>query len=506
MSLTNSHETLSNFLNSQPEWLLIEPSGKSFALGKHEIETVLREGRLLISFLSDAGFQTWRIAAFERKKREIVIDLTRNFGRDRQKIRLVPRVSAEELGGAVELARLEKANRIAALLAGETPQTRLGRVELNRRSGRFARIIFKQNRIRKAALTDVSETATPEIHLAGAILWLRGLEKRKKNPITEIRILAGKKTSGDLQKLCALLRDEWRRKIKILKILSTAAKEKTADGKKQKSEGSKTQIGLVAVKSLQMENLWRGKPARPKPEGKTKMSQTAREIIRLAPDRIDHIFTRQGETLRFSGLPFARVRKMFGREKCWFGIEREKRLLTHRTSEEFEKLVGDLKNYRRFDSSYRRHAFYRLAPEAWMESILRRNIKRLDANLILSPVYNQFRASGDRIDLLALRRDGRLVIIELKVTADREMIFQAVDYWRKIELQRRKGILAEISLFGDRPIADRPAIIYLVAPTLGYHRDFSLLAETVSEEIEIYRFDLAENWREELKVLRREKR
>ena len=48
--------------------------------------------------------------------------------------------------------------------------------------------------------------------------------------------------------------------------------------------------------------------------------------------------------------------------------------------------------------------FYNSAPEAWLESLLRRNIKLLDANLILSPVYHQFRAERDKIDLLALAK------------------------------------------------------------------------------------------------------
>ena len=95
------------------------------------------------------------------------------------------------------------------------------------------------------------------------------------------------------------------------------------------------------------------------------------------------------------------------------------------------------------------------------------------------------------------------MIIELKVATDREMIFQAADYWRKIELQRRKGNLQKSKLFGDLEIADRPAIVYLVAPTLSFHRDFSFLARTISGEIEIHRFNLAENWRENLKVLER---
>ena len=85
------------------------------------------------------------------------------------------------------------------------------------------------------------------------------------------------------------------------------------------------------------------------------------------------------------------------------------------------------------------------------------------------------------------------------------MIFQAVDYWRKIELQRRKGIFRKAKIFGELKITDKPAIIYLVAPTLSFHRAFQFLSKTVSDEIEIYRFDLAENWREDLRVLRETK-
>ena len=96
------------------------------------------------------------------------------------------------------------------------------------------------------------------------------------------------------------------------------------------------------------------------------------------------------------------------------------------------------------------------------------------------------------------------MIIELKTAPDREMIFQAADYWRKIEHQRRKGNLQKARLFGDLQIADAPAICYLAAPTLSFHRDFDFLASTISPEIEIHRFNLAENWRENLKVLDRQ--
>ena len=94
-------------------------------------------------------------------------------------------------------------------------------------------------------------------------------------------------------------------------------------------------------------------------------------------------------------------------------------------------------------------------------------------------------------------------MIELKVSPDREMVFQAADYWRKIELQRKSGNLQAAKIFGDMEISGEPTLIYLVAPAFSFHRDFDFLAKTLSEEIEIYRFGSNENWRESLKVLRR---
>jgi len=203
------------------------------------------------------------------------------------------------------------------------------------------------------------------------------------------------------------------------------------------------------------------------------------------------------------GLPFARVRKVAGQEKAWFGIGRDRSILSQDSWSELKILVRELELYRSASTPNKRHEYYRTAPEAWLESILRRNIRLLDANLILSPLYNQFRSSNDKIDLLALRRDGRLVIIELKTQPDREMIFQAADYWRKIELQRRRGILEAADLFDGRDIIDKPALVYLAAPAWSFHRDFDFFARSISPDIELWRFELHERWRDDLKVLAR---
>lgn len=495
MNLENAFTKIARFLDSKNEWLLSHLSGKVFAQARSEIELSLEHNRLIFAFLDEKGFQIWRITDFKIENEKITFDLTRNFEKEREKIRLVPRVSANELSETVELARLEKANNIASLLVAEKLAAKLIRVALNEKNGRFAQITFENsNGEQTSALVDVSEIVTPENFLSTAILWLAKLENRAKKPINEIWILAEKKRAKNLQKLHALLRENWKEKIKLWEISRKYAKAEVV-----------TNSVLKQLKKLEIKDLWREKSKEVSLTKSFEISQTAQKIVNLAPDNIGLLFTRHGETLRFHGLPFARVRKIFGEEKIWFGIERDKQILNENSREDFFDLLENLQIYRRFDSPNEKHALFRIAPESWLEAILRRDIKLLDANLILSPIYNQFRASNDKIDLLALRRDGRLVIIELKVSPDREMIFQAADYWRKIELQRRKGNLQKAKIFGDLEIADAPTIVYLVAPTLSFHYDFELLSKTVSPEIETYRFDLNENWREDLKVLRRGK-
>jgi hypothetical protein len=140
--------------------------------------------------------------------------------------------------------------------------------------------------------------------------------------------------------------------------------------------------------------------------------------------------------------------------------------------------------------------------------MLRRDITRLDPGLRLAPLHAQFRASqaahsARPVDLLALRRDGRLVVIELKVSEDREHVLQGADYWRQVEAHRRRGRITRARLFGDARILDSPPLVYLVAPTLRFHRTFHMLAQAIDPAIEIYRFDINEDWRTGVRVMRR---
>ena len=470
-------------IDAHAEWLVIGENGKTFPLNRTEIELLDDDKKLLFGFLDDNGFRSVRIEEFSSEGEEIKLIVKAAFARVTETIRLVPRISAAELSANVELARLQKANEIAALISGYDPKIKIVRVALNKGSGRFAEIIVKNpSGVQQAVLSDVSERTIPETLLTTAILWLAKLQMRRKNPIDEIWIVGEKKIARNLRKLHALLAGPIKSQIKIFEIAKTRLKH---------------------LPPLDLSDLWHEKTKKLFLPAEVALSETAQKIIAISPEKIDVMFAKNGESVRFNGLPFARVRKMPGSETAWFGIERTKRTVNEASRTDFEQLIENLEIHRSSDAASKRHELYRLSPESWLESILRRNIKLLDQNLILAPIYNQFRTFADKIDLLAIRKDGRLVIIEIKASPDREMPFQAADYWRKIEHLRLRGELKRTKVFGDLEILDQPALVYAVAPALSFHPDFEYFAKMLSKKIELWRFELHENWREEVKIIAR---
>jgi hypothetical protein len=481
-------EELQQLLSAREEWLLVRGTGRTFPLLRHEIDVAENGERTHFGFLDEKGFHSWRLNDFVCDSAgEITIDVAGAFAQKQETMRLVPRVSARELAAEVELARLKKANEIAKLLADNFPDIKLGRVALNVDNGRLAQIEFETaDKIPTATAADVTGTLTVETITASSMLWIDKLGLRKKRPINDIWIVCEKRPAKNAQKLHALLNERWKAKITVLEI-------------DRRSEPPR----LALLPKRRVRELWREKARRLTLPPENAPSATSARIIDIAPHEIDVIYSRQGETLRFHGLPFARVRSLMGEERAWFGTKRSRHILNKDNWEQLIELTNSLALNRAFDAPNKRHELYHAAPEAWLESIFRRNIKLLDANLILSPIYNQFRSSNDKIDLLALRRDGRLVIIELKTNPDREMVLQAADYWRKIELQRRRGLLDAANLFDGREILDKPALIYLAAPAWSFHRDFEYFARALSREIEMWRFELHENWRERVRVIAR---
>jgi hypothetical protein len=489
--LSQKAETLEKAFGAAAEWLF-EFENKNLAVRRDEIEIRQLGERLILSCPTPRGWQNWTLEAFETAGEKIICRAARKLKSPAAKLIFTPRESIARLQAETRAARLKKARELAEIARSHFSNfAKIERVSLNQsnrraNNGTTARILLSlPNGKNTAVCGSVVEKTNVENLLSNAILWFSKISEKRS--IVSLWLIVETDKIEKLQKLHALLRGGWKNLVKIFQL-----------------KDAHTQKVLEEIKPLNLADLWLEKPKKLSRPRTIDLSETARKIVELAPNAIDATQSKYGENLRFNGLPFARVREVSGQEKIWFGVENKRRVeLNEQTLPEFADLLNNLRENRRADFVDKRNALFRAAPESWLEAVLRRDVSRLDPNLILAPVFAQFRLSPKKgsVDLLALRTDGRLVVIELKTATDREHIFQAVDYWRQIEQHRRAGNLQ--NLFGDLRILNAPPLVYLVAPLLSFHRDFEILAKTITPEIEIWRFDLNEDWRGGIRVARR---
>lgn len=500
-SIKHALESLRALINQHEEWIYTGAQNTHpFTLRRGEIDFSCAHGSLILSCLTDTGTSVWRIIGWEWTGESLQLDATRRMGREHARLQLIRRARASSITALVSETRRARCQTLARLACEMWPGARVLRADLSagaRRGqpGREARILLEAGSKSIAVTCDVAEDSTrgTDAFLSSALVWFARLRERARAPRpTRLWLVARQMNVKPLALSIALLRDELWRDIALFEL----------DEEWQ---------SLSPVPQVERAELWSDAPARLRRTAETPHSEAAAYIRSLAPEAVDIVRARRGETLRFHGLSFARVRSVMGREKVWFGIDgAHRRLLEESSVRDWDSLLEDLREHRRATASDRRHALYRAAPEAWLESLLRRDITRLDPGLRLAPLHAQFRTASSHtalgarpVDLLALRRDGRLVVIELKVSEDREHVLQGADYWRRVEAHRRCGNLARAALFGDAWMADMPPLIYLAAPTLRFHRAFHLLAQSIAPDIEIFRFDLNEDWRRGVRVMRR---
>jgi hypothetical protein len=500
-TIRNALARISELIDAHGEWLYAQGARGGVCLRKDECDFRVAHGRLIFSCWTQEGLVVWRIKGWEWTGEKLLLEASRRMGAERAQLELIPRASIHVLTAAISDSRRERCYRIANLACAALKGAKVERAGLSAgarssQPGRYARILLRHgNRERIAVAGTVTDAGRNEVEafLSSALIWFTRLREKGTRPpeIRKLWLVVEQDCAEPLSQTLALLGEDLRRSLTLLQI----------DNDWQ---------GLKAIRLPELEELWAQPPKRFRRPPPDSVSESAARIIALAPEAIDVVRARHGETLRYHGLAFARVRRLMDRESVWFGIEgARRRLLDESTEEEWSKLLLDLQEHRSPQCTDHHHALYRASPEAWLEAMLRRDITRLDPGLRLAPLHAQFRpthfaGSSRPIDLLALRQDGRLVVIELKVSEDREHVLQGADYWQRTELYRRHGHITRARLFGDAFIADEPPLVYLVAPTLRFHRSFNLLARCISPQIELYRFDLNEGWRANLRVMRRE--
>jgi len=229
--------------------------------------------------------------------------------------------------------------------------------------------------------------------------------------------------------------------------------------------------------------------------------------------------------LMWNGLEFARIETAvaedFSRsEEILFGSAAKATLLTAESAPKLREMVAQLVARRRATGD-KRDKLYRQQPERWLESLLRRAPETLDAMIEPQPIYAQVPAftAADRaiLDLLAVRRDGRLVVIEIKADEDLHLALQALDYWVRVRRHQEsnrdtsgslnaKNDLDRFGYFPGRRLRPEAPLLYLVAPALRIHPATEIVLRYISPEIDWTLIALDERWREKVRVVFRKRR
>ena len=497
-------DALRELAAAHTDWFISIDGRSPLNVNKDEFEFFAAHARLIFSCWTETGSNAWHVKGWNWTGEKLMLQASRRMGAEVATVELIPRASAKAIVAGIAAARQERCEKLATLasdyLSAKVEKSALSPGMRRDQPGRYARIILRPRHERIAVTGIVAESDVRNVDslFSSTLLWFQRMLQSPKRPhIQRLLLVVERQILDATRQRHVLLRDSLRDGIELLLI-------------------DEHWNEITPVARFERKQLWRKRLTRFPPVNEAEASNRTEEIVTRAPEAIDAVSSRHGQTLRYHGLPFARVRSVMNQDRIWFGIEgSRRRSLDEYHTRDWLKLLCDLGEYRHANCRDRRHWLYRASGEAWLESILRRDITKLDPGLIIAPLHAQFRTShggafGSRggarpIDLLALRHDGRLVVIELKVNEDREHVFQGVDYWRRVEAHRRRGHISSTKLFGDREISDESPLVYLVAPTLHFHPSFRTLAQTIAPDIEIYRFDINENWRDGVRVVRRER-
>jgi hypothetical protein len=237
----------------------------------------------------------------------------------------------------------------------------------------------------------------------------------------------------------------------------------------------------------------------------------------VPPDLLDateiraHSATEVGFSLH--GLEYARIRHglapgSFARhDAIYFGAGPSETLLDETTEDLFLDLIDRLFRSRA-PTGLARDPLYRLQPERWLESVLRRDLSLLGSDLAGSaPVYSQVpafaSASRTLLDLLTITRQGRLVVLELKADDDLHLPLQALDYWTRVRTLHRAGEISRRGYFPGVELSAEDPLLFLVAPALHMHPANETILRHLAPAILWQFLAIDERWRTDCRVVLR---
>lgn len=249
------------------------------------------------------------------------------------------------------------------------------------------------------------------------------------------------------------------------------------------------------------------------------------QVIALVPEvareRVEQrVHSASAVGLSLYGLEFARVQHGLSpgsfqrQDRTTFGAGPSETELNEDTAPMLRELTRRLFESRHTAGSAR-DPLYRMQPERWLESRLSTALPQIDHSLLASPVYRQVPAFAARdrgmLDLLAVNRDGRLAVVELKADEDLHMPLQGLDYWIRVHRSAQSRSVdgandfTRHGYFPGTRLADTSPLLYFIAPALRIHPATETVLGYLSPEIEWNLIAVGEDWRRSLDVIWRKR-
>jgi len=209
-------------------------------------------------------------------------------------------------------------------------------------------------------------------------------------------------------------------------------------------------------------------------------------------------------SIRVLGLEVARLEGLLD-PRITFGLPGSARRLEEGNLADFRQFLESALLVRCAASPDPAGDLYRLQSERWLESMVVRDVTKLDPALLPDCVYPQVPAfSGmDRgvIDILLATRSGRLAVLELKVHEDINLPLQGLDYWLRVKWLHQRGQFQQFGYFQGIELADSPPLLYLVCPAFRFHSTTGRMLRYLDPTIRIVQVGINDGWREEIKIL-----
>ena len=245
-------------------------------------------------------------------------------------------------------------------------------------------------------------------------------------------------------------------------------------------------------------------------------------------------------SLRICGLEVARIEGGFT-PRVRFGLEGSRQTLHGEDPAEFQSFLSRVTRFRRPRSEDPSHEFYRLQSERWLESLLVRDLTKIDPALLSEFVYPQVpafagaalsveavygeapsesahpaapeltsdhsRMTRGVIDILSAVRssapggDYRLAVIELKVHEEINLPLQGLDYWLRVKWLQERRQFKQFGYFPGIELSSAPPLLYFVSPAFRFHSTTERLIGYLSHAVEVILFGINDQWREGIKVL-----